>query len=105
MLNNAKDISTVRDGIKVLLDAQRKQNADVSPDVFLAVSRSLVAATEARQIEFEKTQIATVQARRKIDRIKPIDEKIVEERKAVSAELDKIKESLADETALQLSEA
>lgn len=100
VLTNAKDISTVRDGIKTLLDERRKENADISPDVFLAVSRSLVAATEARQIEYEKTLIATVEARRKIDRMKTVEEK-----KAVSAELDQIKKSLSDETALQLSEA
>ena len=100
VLNNAKDIVTSRAGIKTLLDEQRKRNADISPDVFLAVSRSLVAATEARQIEFEKTSIATAQARRKIDQMKTVDEK-----KAVSAELDAVKKSLADETALQLSEA
>jgi hypothetical protein len=100
VLNNAKDIATSRAGIKTLLDEQRKRNADISPDVFLAVSRSLVAATEARQIEFEKTSIATAQARRKIDQMKTVDEK-----KAVSAELDAVKKSLADETALQLSEA
>lgn len=100
VLNNAKDIATSRVGIKALLDEQRKRNADVSPDVFLAVSRSLVAATEARQIEFEKTNIATVQARRKIDQVKTVDEK-----KAVSDELKAIKESLADETVLQLSDA
>ncbi|CAA9413397.1 MAG: hypothetical protein AVDCRST_MAG74-2781 [uncultured Pyrinomonadaceae bacterium] len=100
VLNNAKDIATLRAGIKTLLDEQRKRNAEISPDVFLAVSRSLVAATEARQIEFEKTNIATAQARRKIDGMKTEPEKL-----AVSAELDAVKKSLADETALQLSEA
>jgi len=100
VLNNAKDLATMRDGIKALLDAQRKQNPDISPDFFLAVTRSLVAAAEARQIEFEKTQIATVQARRKIDQMKTADEK-----RAVSAELEATKKLLADETALQLSEA
>lgn len=100
VLTNAKDISTVRDGIKTLLEERRKENADISPDVFLAVSRSLVAATEARQIEYEKTLIATAQARRKIDRMKTVEEK-----KAVSAELDAVKKSFSDETALQLSEA
>jgi len=100
VLNNAKDLATMREGIKALLDAQRKQNPDISPDVFLAVTRSLVAAAEARQIEFEKTQIATVQARRKIDRMKTDPEK-----RAVSAELEATKKLLADETALRLSEA
>jgi len=100
VLNNAKDISTFRDGIKSLLDERRKENADVTPDIYLTVSRSLVAAVEAREVEFQKTRIATVQARSKIDRVKTVDEK-----RAVSAELDAFKKSLADETALQLSEA
>lgn len=100
VLNNAKDIATMRDGIRTLLDAQRKQNPEVSPDVFLAVTRSLVAAAEARQIEFEKTQIATAQARQAIDRAGTVDEK-----KSVSAKLDATKKSFADETALRLSEA
>lgn len=100
VLNNGKEISTVRDSIKTLLDERRKENPDISPDVFLAVSRSLVAAAEARQIEHEKTQIATVQARQKIDKMKTEAEKL-----AVSGELKEIKKALADETALQLSEA
>ena len=100
VLTNAKDLATMRDGIKFLLDEQRKSNPEVSPDVFLAVTRSLVAATEARQIEFEKISIATVQARRKIDQAQTVQDK-----KAVSGELDTIKKTLADETAIQLSEA
>lgn len=100
VLKNAKEISTVRDGIKNLLDERRKSNPDVSPDVFLAVSRSLVAAVDARQIESEKTSIGTAQARRKIDRMKTEKEKL-----AVSAELEALKKTLANETALQLSEA
>ncbi len=98
--NNAKDISTFRAGIKSLLDERRKENVDISPDIFLTVSRSLVAAIEAKEIEFQKTRIATAQARNKIDRMKTVEEK-----RAVSAELEAFKKSLADETALQLSEA
>lgn len=100
VLDAAKDIATHRDGIKALLDEQRKSNPNLSPDVYIAVLRSLVAATDARQIEFEKTQIATAQARQKIDLMKTIDEK-----KAVSAELDAFKKGIADETASVLSEA
>jgi tetratricopeptide (TPR) repeat protein len=98
--SSAKDISTFRAGIKSLLDERRKENADISPDIFLTVSRSLVAAVDAKEIEFRKTRIATAQARYKIDSVKTVEEK-----KAVSAELDAFKKSLADETALQLSEA
>lgn len=100
VLKNAKDISTFSAGIKALLDERRAENPNLSPDIYRAVLRSLVAAVDARQIEFKKTQIATAQARQKIDRMKTVDEK-----KAVSAELDTFKKSLADETALQLSEA
>ncbi len=100
VLKNAKDIATFREGIKGLLDERRKENADISPDIFITVLRSLVAAADARQIEFEKTRIATAQARRKIDQMKTDKEKL-----AVSAELKKFKDSVADETALTLSEA
>jgi tetratricopeptide (TPR) repeat protein len=98
-LTNSKEISTVKDGIKQLLDERRKSNPDVTPDVFLAVTRSLVAAADARQIEFSKAAIATQQARTKIDTLKTAEEK-----KAVTAELEKFKASLADETILRLSE-
>ena len=100
VLNNAKEIATLREGIKGLLDERRKENADISPDIFITVLRSLVAAADARQIEFEKTSIATAQARRKIDQMKTDKDKL-----AVSAELKKFKDSVADETALSLSEA
>lgn len=100
VLNNAKDIAGFRPQIKTLLDERRKSNPNVSPDVYLAVSRSLVAAADARQTEFEKVRIATAQARRNIERMKTKDEKL-----AVTAELDRYKMAAADETALQLSEA
>ena len=64
ILKNAKDITTFKDGIKALLDERRKTNADISPDIFLAVSRSLVAATDARQGFYQKFQEATLEARR-----------------------------------------
>jgi len=64
ILKNAKDISTFRDGIKSLLDERRSANPDISPDIFLAVSRSLVAATDARQIYYQRFQEATAEARR-----------------------------------------
>jgi tetratricopeptide (TPR) repeat protein len=100
VLTNAKEVATVRPNIKLLLDERRKTNPNVSPDVYRAVSRSLVAATDARQNEFEKVRIATAQARQNIVRMKTEAEK-----KAVSAELAKFTQAAADETAVQLSEA
>ena len=100
ILKNARDISTFREGIKTLLDERRKENKVVSPDIYLTTLRSLVAAVDARQIEFKKTRVATAQARLRIER-----QKTVEEKKAVSAELETFKKSVSDETASQLSEA
>jgi hypothetical protein len=100
VLSNAKDIAGFRPQIKQILDEQRKNNPNISPDIYLAVSRSLVAAADARQTEFEKVRIATAQARQNITRVKTEKEKL-----AVSAELEKFKQAAADETALQLSEA
>ncbi len=75
ILKNAKDISTFKDGIKSLLDERRKTNPDISPDIFLAVSRSLIAATDARQVFYQRFQEATAEARRNANAgRKPISE-------------------------------
>ncbi len=115
VLNNAKDIQTLSEPIKKLLadlrqflferEKAKNKNARLedialSPDAFLAVSRSLVAAADARQTQYQKTQTATAQARRNIDAMKTDAEK-----RNVSAQLDVYKKSLTDETVLQLSEA
>lgn len=100
ILKNGKEIALLREGIKSLLDDRRKEGAQVSPDVFLAVLRSLVAAVDARELEFQRIQFATVKARQKIDQAKDATAK-----KAVSDKLAADKQVFADETALELSEA
>ncbi len=100
ILANAKELTGFRDGIKTLLDERRKEREDLSPDIFLAASRSLVAAIDAKENEYRKTRIATVEARRKIDQVKGVEEK-----RKVSAALEDYKRELADETAFRLSEA
>ncbi len=100
ILKNGKEISTFRPQIKGLLDERRKANPDISPDVFLATMRSLVAAIDAKQLESQKIQAATDLARRRIDLAKTPDAK-----KAVSAQLEQDKKNYADETALELSQA
>jgi tetratricopeptide (TPR) repeat protein len=99
VLNNPKDIATISDGVRQLLEVRRKSNPSVSPDVFLAISRSLVAAVDIRQNQFEKIRIATDQARQKIDRAPTAVDK-----KAVADELTRFKSEAADEAALQLAE-
>lgn len=100
VFQNAKDISGFREQIRQLLEERRKTNPDVSIDVFLAVSRSITAAVDIKQVEFSKIQSATSQARKRIDTAKTD-----EERKTIVTELNQLKEDLADETVLMLSEA
>lgn len=100
ILSNSKDVTAVKDGIKSLLDERRKADPSISPDMFLAVSRSLVAAVEARELEFTKTNIAVNQAREKLARAAGDAE-----RRQITAELDRYKRSLTDESAVMLSEA
>lgn len=100
ILDNAADIIAKRPELKVLLDAQRQKIPNISPDVFLAVSRSLVAAADAKEIEYRKINAATNQARQKLTQLKTDAEK-----RAVTAELQNFKQTLGDETALTLSEA
>ncbi|MEJ7847197.1 MAG: hypothetical protein WKF92_03795 [Pyrinomonadaceae bacterium] len=99
VLNNGKDIAAIRDSIKLLLDERRKSDPKASPDVYLTISRSLVAAIDAKQNENIRNRIATEQSRENITRAKTIEGK-----KAVSAALEKYKAAQADETLLQLSE-
>lgn len=99
ILQNAKELNGFRDGIKTLIEERRKENADLSPDIFLAASRSLVGAIDAKENEYRKTQIATFEARKKIDQVQSVDEK-----RKVSIALEEYKRELADETAFRLSE-
>lgn len=99
VLSKPREIAEVSAGIKTLLDERRKSNASISADVYLAISRSLVAAVDIRQNEFEKIRIATSQARQKIDLMTTREDK-----EAVSKELERFKEAAADEAILQLSE-
>lgn len=100
VLKSAKDIRTFQPEIKALLDERRKENENISPDVFLAVLRSLVAAIDARETEYLRIRDYTDKARRDIDFAQGIEAK-----KAVSAKLEADKKIFADETALELSNA
>ncbi|HEX6123937.1 MAG TPA: hypothetical protein VFZ23_01055 [Pyrinomonadaceae bacterium] len=99
VINNSKDIATIRDSVKTILEERRKIDPKISPDVYLTISRSLVAAIDVKQTENLKRTVALQQSRQRIDAAKTVDEK-----RAVSAELQKYQAELADETALQLSE-
>ena len=99
VLNNAKEIVPMRDWAKPLLDERRKTDAGISLDVYLAVTRSLVAAIDVRQSEYAQLRIATDRARQRIEQLKADDQK-----RAVSAELERFKQLLSDEAAQRLFE-
>ena len=100
VINNSKDIATIRESVKKILEERRKVDATISPDIYLTISRSLVAAVEARQTEHALVSHATARARQQIEKAKTTQEKL-----AISQELQKYVQSRADETALQLSES
>ena len=99
VISHAKDIGSIRDGVKKLLDEQRAANPAVSADVYLTISRSLVAAIDAKQLESVKVKIATDQARSKIAAMGGNDPT-----KEVFNALEKFKSEAADERDLRLSE-
>ena len=99
VLTNAKDVSTILPSVKQLLEERRKVDPNISPDAYLAVSRSFVAAIDARESEYVRVDSATAIARQKLAGLKTDDQK-----RAVTAELQKFKDAQADETALRLSE-
>ena len=113
VLARTKEVDAIRPWAKPVLDERRKANPNISPDVFLAVSRSLVAAADIRQTLYLQTQRATQNARQLVDQIqakadrtspKPDQAKVDAEKRAVTAELEKTKQILNDEALLRLYE-
>jgi hypothetical protein len=101
VLSNAKELAQVRAWAKPVLDEKRKTNPSISPDVFLAVTRSLVAAADIKQAENARLRVATDIARERIAAYKEDD---VVNRKKLSDELAEYKRSLEDESLQQLFE-
>lgn len=58
-----KDIAARREQVKQLLNERQKAGTQVSPDVFLSVSRSLVTAADARYEEMRKLEILSRETR------------------------------------------
>lgn len=96
---NGKDIETIRPGVKALLDDRRRIDPTASPDVFLTISRSLVAAIDANQSEKLRIDLATEQARQKIEKAKTDEDK-----RTIARALAAQKVNFSDESALQMSE-
>ena len=73
ILENAKDVGTMRAWAK-RCSTNGEKPTPASPDVFLAITRSLVAAIDVRQNEFTRIRIATEQARQRWQLSKPTRE-------------------------------
>ena len=56
VLNNNKAITARREQLKQLIDARTKEGGTISPDVFVVVTKSLVAAADARLEEAERVR-------------------------------------------------
>ncbi|HET6862436.1 MAG TPA: hypothetical protein VFH91_05295 [Pyrinomonadaceae bacterium] len=65
-----KEIADRREQVKLLLDERQKAGAEVSPDVFLSVTRSLVAAADARYNEQRRLEILAIDVRSRLQAAK-----------------------------------
>ncbi len=112
ILKNARDVLTQKDAIKALLDERRAVNPEISPDIVLAVSRSLVAAVDAKEPAYRRFQAETAEARRNVGKT-PVSETVDAQGRKVVRLTDELylidgrfeMPRVDDEVALRLSEA
>ena len=98
ILTHANEVSTIIPGVKQVLDERRKVNPNISPDAYLAVSRSLASAIDAKEAEWSLIRVATDQSRQKAAKVGSDPDK------KIYNELEAFKRAEADETALRLSD-
>lgn len=65
-----QDIASRREQIKSLLDERQKAGAEVSPDIFLSVGRSLVGAADARYEENRRLELLARDIRSQLAAVK-----------------------------------
>jgi tetratricopeptide (TPR) repeat protein len=94
-----KQISTQRDQIKQLIDARTKAGATVSPDVFIVVGKSLVAAADARYVEAIRLELVTQSQRARLQQAK--DDAA---RAAIAKDAQAARAAIADEAIAELAE-
>jgi hypothetical protein len=94
-----REIAARRDQIKLILSEREKAGAAVSPDVFLAVSRSLVAASDARYEEARRLDALDGAARARLAAAKDDAS-----RQAITKELRDRKSAVEDEIVARLAD-
>lgn len=94
-----KEIAAQRDQVKLLIDARAKEGATVSPDPFVVISRSLVAAADARYEESNRlTAVINIQRRHLQEAQNDATRQIV------AKEAEASRAAVADETIARLAE-
>ena len=94
-----KEIAAQRDQVKLLIEARAKEGATVSPDPFVVISRSLVAAADARYEESNRlTAVINIQRRRLQEAQNDAT------RQTVAKEAEASRAAVADETIARLAE-
>jgi tetratricopeptide (TPR) repeat protein len=95
----SKEISAQREVVKQLIDLRTKAGATISPDIFIVIGRSLIAAAEARFDESARLGLVTNLQRRRLQ-----DAKDDAERKAIAAKAESARAAIADEVVANLAE-
>jgi hypothetical protein len=94
-----KDIAQRREQVRQILNERQKAGAQVSPDVFLSVTRSLVTAADARYEEMRKLEMLSRDARASLARAKTEADRVALG-KTAQAEM----KSIQEETIARLAE-
>jgi hypothetical protein len=94
-----KDVASHREQVKQLIDARTKEGATVSPDVFVVVGRSFVAAADARFEESLRLAALTTIQRSRLQQAK--DDAA---RKTIAREAESARSAIMDEAIARLAE-
>ena len=94
-----KDIALRREQVKQLLNERQKGGSQVSPDVFLSVSRSLVTAADARYEEMRRLDFVSRDARARITAAKT-----EADRASIGKAAQEEMKAVQDETTARLAE-
>ena len=99
VLKNNKEIATNRDRVKQLIDERTKAGGTVSPDVFVVVGKSMVAAADARFAEAVR-----VSAVNNLQRARLQTAQTEAQKKEIASQADASRAAIADEAIAQLAD-
>ena len=99
VLHSNKEVAARRDQIKQLIDTRTKEGGTISPDVFVVITKSLVAAADARFEEADRVRQVDAWQRARIAQAK--DEAT---RTAIVGQAQGARAAIADEAMARLAE-